>query len=137
MTSDWYLKSCLPALLSGFLMLASGVAIADEAQDVVQAELLRVVGTMDVAAQPQMSKGQLTGCILTFDALQQDWVYLHGKFIKISGSFGLMASGEKTATVLKAALSARRAPFLFGSPISSSRPKRSGEPGSREIPCNT
>lgn len=96
-----YARSCLSAALTIALALPSSIVVAGEAQDVVQTELLKVAGTMDVAVQPQMSKGQLTGCVLTFDALQQDWVYLHGKFVKVSGSFGFMTSGGKTATVLK------------------------------------
>lgn len=64
-------------------------------------ELKLIEGTMDVQSQPQMGNGKLEGCALTFEALQQDYKYLDGNFVKVSGTLGMMTANGNLGIVVK------------------------------------
>ena len=53
-------------------------------------EMMALLGTWSISAEPWMSKGSLSGCTLVYDSLYQDWVYRQGAFLKVTGSVGLM-----------------------------------------------
>jgi hypothetical protein len=83
------------------ILLSVGTAAGDPLTDAIRAQLITIAGTLSVNADTQFADGVLVGCTFTFEALQQDWVYLNGDFIRVSGSFGFMGAEGKTATVVK------------------------------------
>ncbi|MCD2185240.1 hypothetical protein [Rhizobium sp. GN54] len=67
-------------------------ALATEV-DEIALMMTKLVGTQSVAFRPQSQNGQLIGCTLEFDALVRDWKYRNGGFLKLAGSFGILAPG--------------------------------------------
>ena len=61
----------------------------------------RVAGTMNVYTQPYLRNGQLSGCQLVYSAIQRDWVYRKGQFLKLEGSVGLMEANGGLGTFVK------------------------------------
>lgn len=78
-----------------------GTTFAYGQSDEIRGQLAAVVGTLSVQATPQMSDGALTGCLLTFEAMQQDYTYLKGNFVRVSGSVGFMGSDGVVGLVVK------------------------------------
>jgi hypothetical protein len=61
-----------------------------------------LAGTFSVAATPMIASGQLIGCTVVFEHLQREDLYLGGNFVKVSGSMGIMGSGDQIGFVMKA-----------------------------------
>jgi hypothetical protein len=78
-----------------------GPASADALSDSMRQELIALEGTMSVKAQPEMAGGELIGCTLTFEAVQQDFKYLEGNFIKVSGTVGFMLAKGRPGVIVK------------------------------------
>jgi hypothetical protein len=84
------------------LSVLVGTATGANAQvDLVRQHLAAMSGTLSVEAAPQMADGQLSGCALVFEHLQQDRAYLNGNFIRSSGSLGVMAFDGRVGLMLK------------------------------------
>lgn len=66
--------------------------------------LQNLIGTHYAEAKPSFSDGVLTGCSVEFAVMARDWTYKQGGYIRIGGSFGLMAVGSNVAAVLKVIL---------------------------------
>ena len=86
-----------------FVMFGAGQATAKSPQQSIDAEMDRLLGTLNVRSEPHLSDGKLMGCQLVFDALHRDWTYRKGAMLKVSGSIGLMAPDKNGGfgTVLK------------------------------------
>lgn len=70
------------------LLLAPSSIAQTPAQ--LSATLAKLAGTIRVYFQPMVSRGSLIGCTLVFDTLHQDHAYSQGRFIKASGSVGIL-----------------------------------------------
>jgi hypothetical protein len=68
----------------------------------VRSAIEALAGTFSVVATPMISSGKLTGCTVVFEHLQRDDLYLGGNFVKVSGSMGIMGSGDQIGFVMKA-----------------------------------
>ncbi|RWO49761.1 MAG: hypothetical protein EOS12_02320 [Mesorhizobium sp.] len=51
-----------------------------------------------------MNSGKLSGCSLVFDAIEQDWNYRQGGYIKVSGNVGFLRSGDSIGANVKVAV---------------------------------
>lgn len=77
------------------------VATTAAANPALESLLLSMNGTLSVTSQPLMSEGRLAGCTLVFDAIQQDWTYRSGAFLKVTGNIGVVSAGDRIGTNLK------------------------------------
>lgn len=84
----------------GFL-LALAPSMAGAQESLVLQQLVTIQGTLSVQSAPQMADGKLTGCSLVYEVLQQDFVYLNGNFVRVSGNVSLLASGQNVALIVK------------------------------------
>ena len=84
------------------LVWALGCSTGAMAQgDMLRQGLAELQGTLSVSSSPQMSEGKLTGCTLVFEVLQQDFVYLQGNFVRVSGNVGFMEGQGNIAAIVK------------------------------------
>ena len=93
-----------PRLLGFVLAAGLGIqtvpAMAQLAEQVT-AHLAKMVGTLDVSAQPVMSEGKLAGCTLVYNALYRDYTYRRGGFLRVTGNVGLMSLQGSLGSTLK------------------------------------
>jgi len=76
-------------------------AVGAYGQNIQEQALARLAGTVSIQAQPFFSEGRLVGCTLVFNALEQDFVYRRGAFIRIEGNIGIMTANGDIGTNLK------------------------------------
>jgi hypothetical protein len=74
------------------------------AQEGMTGYLRSQVGTLYTTASPQFAEGKLYGCIIEFANIAQDWAYKQGRFIRVGGSLGIMATSGKYGVTLKVIL---------------------------------
>jgi hypothetical protein len=90
-------------------LLAAVVSNAAVAQQKAPSPLVRQMeqlmtsrlGTTSIDAYPQFADGKLFACIIEFNSLVRDNVDRVGTFMKVFGSFGLMAAKGGAAVTLK------------------------------------
>ncbi|RYY22692.1 MAG: hypothetical protein EOP62_22560 [Sphingomonadales bacterium] len=88
-------------VISAFIVVVMVCQTAHAQVDAVTQMLDKISGTMSVYAAPEMADGKLSGCSLVFEAMQRDYKYLSGNFVKVTGTIGFLAAGKNVATVLK------------------------------------
>lgn len=71
---------------------------------VVEQLLSKRLGTTTTTANPVFSDGVLTGCSVVFGALIKDFTYKAGNYVRVDGSFSLMAANRNLAIMLKVVL---------------------------------
>jgi hypothetical protein len=62
------------------------------------------LGTISTIAEPVFSDGTLTGCSVVFNVLIKDFTYKAGGYVKVDGSFNLMAANNNLGIMLKVVL---------------------------------
>jgi len=88
-------------LIIGLCCLVTGTAEAGTAEPILKNYLEEHQGTWSVKSVPYWTNGKLTGCQLTFNALQEDQLYRIGTFQKIIGSVGIMSVSGTPAVIVK------------------------------------
>ena len=91
-------------VLAVALFCATSQAVAQDAASIerlTRESLLKLVGTFSVQAHSRFANGQLSGCTIEYNVMAQDVIYKQGSFMKVNGSFGLMAARGQVAVVLK------------------------------------
>lgn len=90
--------------MCGVATIALGLCDVAEANQAADQALAAMAGTLDVKSEPYMNSGKLSGCSLVFDAIEQDWNYRQGGYIKVSGNVGFLRSGDSIGANVKVAV---------------------------------
>jgi hypothetical protein len=94
-------------LTSCFMLAAltgSATGQSQALEHIQRESLSSLLGTISVVALPQFKDGQLYGCVVEYNVLSRDWIYVRGEFIRVGGSFGVLTSQRNVGGMLKVIL---------------------------------
>ncbi|UCA47737.1 hypothetical protein [Pseudochrobactrum sp. XF203] len=88
-------------LAASVLFILLGVRHVYAISATQESYLDKMAGTLSVISQPFISEGTVTGCTFVFNVLTRDHIYRQGKFIKVTGSIGLMKAQNSLGVTVK------------------------------------